>query len=168
MFFMTIFPRGRDENPNDALFRKETNAPVSAPDADLDRTQVVEPQPSAIPEPTRQIGKLRTNYIALFIEDSQQPLILEVSQDTMIGRHTPEQTLKPRVDLTSFNAREKGVSRLHAVIRRTPTSLEVWDLASSNGTKLNDVDLEPYIPVQLKSGDHLKLGNLDIEVRFDS
>jgi pSer/pThr/pTyr-binding forkhead associated (FHA) protein len=167
MFTMTMYPKSGYDNPNDALFPSEANDSIFVPDADPNSTRVVGPQAPTTPQGSRQIGKLGTNYIALFIQNSQQPLILELSQDTMLGRHTPDQTLRPRVDLTPFDAAAKGVSRLHAVIRRTPNGLEIWDLASSNGTKLNDLELEPYLPTVLKSGDHLKLGNLEIEVRFD-
>jgi pSer/pThr/pTyr-binding forkhead associated (FHA) protein len=165
---MNIHPRNEHDDPSDSLMGNQVESSISVPDTDPNTTRVVEPQPSVTPQGTRQIGRLGANYVALFIADSQQPLILELSQDTMLGRHTPGQTLRPRVDLTPFEAEEKGVSRLHAVIRRTATGLEVWDLASSNGTKLNDEELEPYMPMILKSGDRLKLGNLEIEVRFES
>src|SRR5215468_6702664 len=86
---------------------------------------------------TRQTGMLGANSISLFVDNSDEPLLLEVTNQAILGRYVPESTSQPRVDLTPYGALDKGVSRMHAVIRRTATGLTVQDLSSSNGSWLN-------------------------------
>jgi pSer/pThr/pTyr-binding forkhead associated (FHA) protein len=42
----------------------------------------------------------------------------------------------------------------------------VEDLGSTNGTLLNGIRLDPYMPETLKDGDQLQLGKLLIEVKL--
>jgi hypothetical protein len=114
----------------------------------------------------KQTGTLGGTSIALHIDESQEPVILEVVRQAILGRFEANSRSQPRVDLTPFGAYEKGVSRLHAIIRRTENGLMIEDLASTNGSALNDIPLDPYIPKPLKSGDQLKLSKLGIEIRF--
>lgn len=128
------------------------------------------PNTKTLPKParTRQTGMLGANSISLFVGESDEPLILEVTNQAILGRYVPNSSTQPRVDLTPYGAVEKGVSRMHAVIRRTDTGLTIQDLSSSNGTWLNNVKLQPYTPSPLKSGDRLLLSQIVIEVIFHS
>jgi hypothetical protein len=83
-----------------------------------------------------------------------------------LGRMDPKEGVYPDVDLTADLAMEHGVSREHACIFRRGNSVEVEDLASTNGTRLNGKRLSPYLPVPLQDGDQLHLGKLLIEVSF--
>jgi hypothetical protein len=114
----------------------------------------------------RDTSALSADAIALYIDNADQPLVIDITQQAILGRYTPEASLRPRVDLAPYGAYERGISRMHATIRRTDNGLVVEDLASSNGTWINEVKLQPYIPTPLKSGDRLKLGQLEIEVLF--
>ncbi len=115
----------------------------------------------------RRTGDLAPNSVALYVGDSDQPLVLEVLRQVILGRHDARSGSQPRVDLTPYGAYEKGVSRLHVALRRSGGGeLMVEDLASTNGTSINDTPTEPYMPRPIKSGDHVKLSKLDIEVRF--
>jgi len=116
--------------------------------------------------PARQTGYLGTNSIALYIDESSDPIILQLTNQAIFGRYVPNSSTHPSIDLTPYDGLKKGISRMHAVIRRTETGLTLQDLASSNGTWLNGSKLEPYIPVSLKSGDRLLLGQIGIEVKF--
>src|SRR5260221_4940918 len=116
--------------------------------------------------PARQTGVLGPNMVALYVSDSQEPLLVEITNQAILGRYIPNSTTQPRIDLTPYDALNKGISRMHAVIRRSESELIVQDLSSSNGTWLNGYRLEPYTPVPLKSGDRLLLGHISIEVRF--
>ncbi len=118
--------------------------------------------------PTRRTTSLGATDVALFIGTDNKPLIITLTTQTILGRYTPRSMSQPRIDLTPYGAFEKGISRVHAILRRTTGHLIVEDLASSNGTWLNGVRLQPYIPRPLYSGDHLRLGLLDIEIRFSS
>ncbi len=124
---------------------------------------VLAPSPKA-----PRVASLRANSIALFVDNSDKPLILEVSNQAILGRYVPNSPAQPRVDLAPYGAVEKGVSRVHAVIRRTENGLTVQDLASSNGSWLNGVKLEPHTPARLKSGDRLLLSRILIEVVFEN
>jgi hypothetical protein len=113
---------------------------------------------------TKHSVALGANSIALYIDNDVEPLILELTNQAILGRYTPNSTPQPRIDLTPYRAQERGVSRMHAIIRRTGSGLVLQDLASSNGTWLNGVKLQPYIQTPIKSGDHFQVSQIDIEI----
>ena len=115
------------------------------------------------PKQTVYIG---ANSIALYIDDSPDPIIIQLTNQAIFGRYVPNSSTHPSIDLTPYDGLKKGISRMHAVIRRTESGLTLQDLASSNGTWLNGTKLEPYIPEPIKSGDRLLLGEIAIEVKF--
>ena len=139
-----------------------TSGSLTVVDFQLPDTKMLVKPPRA-----RQTGVLGVNSISIFVDNSDEPLLLEVTNQAILGRYVPESTSQPRVDLTPYGAVEKGVSRMHAVIRRTATGLTVQDLSSSNGTWLNSVRLQPYVPAALKPGDRLLLGQILIEIVFE-
>ena len=94
--------------------------------------------------------------------------MVQVAQQAILGRYTPSSATQPRIDLTPYGAYDKGISRMHAIIRRTDAGLIIEDLASSNGSWLNSQRLRPYIPGPLRSGDHLRLGQIEIEIHFST
>jgi pSer/pThr/pTyr-binding forkhead associated (FHA) protein len=134
-------------------------------------TTLPNPLPSSEAESTvrraiRDTSTLGTDSVALYIDSSETPMVIDITQQAIFGRYTPDATLRPRVDLSPYGAYERGISRMHAAIRRTPEGLVVEDLASSNGTWINEVKLQAYVPTPLRSGDRIKLGQLEIEVYF--
>lgn len=84
-----------------------------------------------------------------------------------IGRYDPENNIMPDVDLTAFDAVEKGVSRQHATIIREAGMLKVKDHKSPNGTFLNGQRLIPNQTRVLRNGDDLRLGYLVLHVRYE-
>jgi len=82
--------------------------------------------------------------------------ILVEGEKFAIGR-TPDNDLQIPIS---------NLSRQHAQIQRFADVFVVSDLGSSNGTSLNDENLEK--PIALKDGDRLNLGGLDIEVEIVS
>lgn len=106
---------------------------------------------------------LREGEIGLHIAGSSRPLIFQLGQQVVLGRQAPDTGSQPRIDLSPYDAFNKGVSRMHVVIRRDEKlGLTVEDLASSNGSWLNGVRLQPYVPNILRSGDILRLGQIEI------
>jgi hypothetical protein len=93
-------------------------------------------------------------------------LEVPLTKPIRLGRIDPREGVYPDIDLTADLAMERGVSREHACIFRRGDVVEVEDLASTNGTRLNGTRLAPYLPVPLKHGDQLLLGRLLIEVCF--
>jgi hypothetical protein len=106
--------------------------------------------------------------IRLRIGRGDRARILEVSlvKPIRLGRNDPGEHVFPEIDLTTGQGREYGVSRQHACIFQRGETVEIQDLASTNGTLLNGERLAPYVSEPLKDGDQLQLGKLLIEVSF--
>jgi len=116
---------------------------------------------------TNHIGLVGPDSIALYIDSGDTPLIIKVDQQAILGRSAPNSPVQPQVDLTGASAFEKGVSRLHAVIRRMEDGeLVLQDMGSSNGTMIRGTRLAPGVPHPLVSGDRFRLGQLEIEIYF--
>lgn len=64
------------------------------------------------------------------------------------------------IDIPFYN---ESINSIHAVIEQSPQGhLKIYDLNSSNGTYVNG---EKIIVSDLKAGDHLKLGDVELELR---
>lgn len=85
----------------------------------------------------------------------------------VIGRVDPATNEAPPIDLTRFNALEKGVSRRHAAITRKDAAIHLVDLGAANGTFLNGQRLVPDQPRILRDGDDIRLGHLVIRIAFE-
>jgi CheY-like chemotaxis protein len=89
-----------------------------------------------------------------------------MSDTLLIGRRDEERGILPAVDLTDYNALEKGVSRRHAQLEARDNRVIVKDLGSNNGTYLNNIQLDVLRPKRLYSGDRLRLGKLELQVQI--
>ena len=81
-----------------------------------------------------------------------------VQRDIYIGRTT--QSSEVEVDLEPYNAQVLGVSRKHALIRQFPHKFVLIDLDSTNGSKLNGINIIPRRPYTIKSGDEIQIGGV--------
>lgn len=124
------------------------------------------PKPAGIPLHDSP-GRLGPDVVALYINRTPEPIIIEIARQAILGRHTPNSSTQPRVDLTMYGAFEMGVSRMHAAIRRVGKGLAIEDLASSNGTWLNGTRLAPFVTSEVKSGDTVNLSHLEVQIFFD-
>jgi pSer/pThr/pTyr-binding forkhead associated (FHA) protein len=86
--------------------------------------------------------------------------------EAVLGRADEVSGTSPDLDLTPYNALEKGVSRIHAAIRRGEDTLTLVDLGSVNGTHLNGQRLVPNQPRVLRDGDEIRLGRLVVHIYF--
>jgi eukaryotic-like serine/threonine-protein kinase len=78
-----------------------------------------------------------------------------------IGRRDPRQSHYPELDLAEH---DRGIaSRNHAVINRDTGGYSIVDLGSTNGTFLNGTPLAARTPQRLRSGDRIKVGEVEIE-----
>ncbi|MHB8750669.1 MAG: FHA domain-containing protein [Aggregatilineales bacterium] len=109
------------------------------------------------------VGKLHPHTIALYVGSRREPLIVVVVQQAILGREALHDA-QVRIDLTHYGGLQKGVSRQHAALKRANNNLVVEDLASRNGTWLNDELLQPYQPAPITSGARLRLGHLELEI----
>lgn len=71
---------------------------------------------------------------------------------------------QPDIDLSDFDAFHKGVSRQHIKVVYNNEAVFVADLGSSNSTLLNGIPLIPHRLKQLRNGDELRLGSLQLRV----
>jgi len=138
--------------------------PLPATELPSLKTRSIEPLSGERPARLARQAPAQPDSVALYVGEADAPLILQITSQAILGRYTPHSVSQPRVDLTPYGAFDKGVSRMHIILRRTDTGLVAEDMASSNGTWLNSRRLQPYTPTVLRSGDRLKLGQLEIEV----
>lgn len=108
----------------------------------------------------------REAKIIVHIRDAVEPVVLTPEEEMILGRADAMSPKKPSLDLTPYGAQEKGVSRVHAAIRRGEDTLTLVDLGSVNGTHLNGQRLIPNQPRVLRDGDEVRLGKLVCHVYF--
>jgi pSer/pThr/pTyr-binding forkhead associated (FHA) protein len=82
----------------------------------------------------------------------------------VIGRSDDVTQYAPDIDLSNYEAREKGVSRRHAALVRFQGKTHAVDLNSVNGTYLNGRRLAPDKPEPLDATNELRLGTLVLAV----
>lgn len=83
-----------------------------------------------------------------------------------IGWYDIKSGLKPDIDLSKYEAFERGVSRQHALLGRTSKGLTITDLTSFNGTYIDDTPIPPLKPIPLHNEAQLRMGTLLIQVFF--
>jgi pSer/pThr/pTyr-binding forkhead associated (FHA) protein len=94
-------------------------------------------------------------------------IVVPECNHVVVGRCAPTGHAQPDIDLSPFSAELKGVSRRHLrIVHLGGTSVLVNDLDSSNGTWLNGERLKPLIEYPLTDGDLLRLGELEIVIKF--
>ena len=100
-------------------------------------------QPVAVFEATEEKP---WGYVYVFRSLRAYPL---TGEDNRLGR-------LPENDIALTSPR---VSRRHAAIRRTDEGIELVDVGSSNGSRVNGAALGPRIPVSLNPGDRIQLAD---------
>lgn len=103
-------------------------------------------------------------YLSLMLLDTGQILPLSGRTEYTVGRSSDGQSILPDIDLENFLAYEKGVSRMHVLIKISGNRVSVTDLRSVNGTRLNGKKIQPNQPQTLNHGDILILGKMKIQV----
>lgn len=105
---------------------------------------------------TLELGKEQITH-SLNVADGEEITLGRVDQFT---------TILPSVNLAEQAAWERGVSRIHAAIKRDGDNLYLIDLSSTNGTFLNGVRVAAREPQLLSSGDVVRLALFPIKVHF--
>lgn len=126
----------------------QAGAPVENPESFIDVT--------LIPE----------SGVGIYVAGVSKPYYLHVYKELIIGRTS--EALEATLDLSDLDAFNMGVSRRHAVLRRTESGFEVVDLSSRNGTWLNAERLIPNKPYPLTSGSQLRIGQMRLLVMYHS
>jgi hypothetical protein len=106
------------------------------------------------------------NQIIIHIREATEPITIAPGGELLIGRRDSTSGVAPDLDLTPHGALEKGVSRMHACLRRGEDVLSIIDLDSANGTYLNGQRLAAHQPRLLRDGDEIRLGKLVMHIYF--
>lgn len=102
--------------------------------------------------------------IAIYAAGTSQPVYLWFEKELVLGRKRDELSQGTFLDLSELGGHQAGISRRHAMIRKGEDGYEIVDLASTNGSWLNDKRLIPHKPVPLVSGSQLRFGLLRLLV----
>ncbi|GAX44962.1 hypothetical protein NIES4075_59810 [Tolypothrix sp. NIES-4075] len=88
---------------------------------------------------------------------NQEAIAFRVDKaNNLIGRNSQARAIEPEIALDFDNA----VSHRHALLNlQSDGSLTLRDINSSNGTKLNGVELKPMVDALLQDGDEFTLGH---------
>ncbi|NMB53528.1 MAG: FHA domain-containing protein [Leptolinea sp.] len=108
------------------------------------------------------------NEVVLEFVETGKRLRLKENREYTIGRTGKKQALIPDVDLSQFGAFQKGVSRLHAILKTYPGNCILIDLDSANGTKVNGERITAYKDIAIKNGDTINLGTFTILVHISN
>lgn len=100
----------------------------------------------------------------LHLLDTGQVLPLSTRHEFTMGRVSEGQPIMPDIDLSPYQAYAAGVSRLHAVIKRSGSEVTFMDLGSANGTFVNGARILPNMEQVLQHGDIVALGKLRIQI----
>lgn len=146
------------ENCGITLFRNVLLTTRVLPESDEEASQTGE----------GQMGWLAPDdKVFLKIPDVKQPIHVSRAQALILGRTSPNRPQQPDIDLTDFQALDKGVSNLHAMFMYRGTNIVITDIGSSNGTFVNGQRLPPHQAAVLYEGDEIRLGDLSMQIYFE-
>ncbi|HEX2164817.1 MAG TPA: cyclic nucleotide-binding domain-containing protein [Thermoanaerobaculia bacterium] len=117
---------------------------------------------AGIPLPDRQrpLGEE-----VLVHEKSGMELRLSASSETTLGRKDPVTGIYPDVDLTPLD-HQRSISRRHAKIyRRGDRFFLCEDIGTMNGTFVNGERLETGVPAEVRNGDRVRCGVVELVLR---
>lgn len=167
---MIVCSNCKHTNITGAIFCSECGTPLGS--ADPLTTQNI--KTNQVDEAIRQRGAPRAasaappapanNWVTLHLLDTGQVLPLSERSEFTLGRISEGQSIMPDVDLSPYQAYARGVSRLHAVLKREASHAFIMDLGSSNGTFVNGKRLTPNVDHAIANGDVIALGKLKIQV----
>lgn len=128
------------------------------------------PKPVAVREPTRlpastrrrtfedRIKRTPRSRYRLVLQNSQHRIALPADGEVVLGRFDPTANIAPDVDLSYDDRESRVISRRHACIVGHNGQIEIEDLGSTNGTRVNGMKLGVGQKVQLRPGDRVILG----------
>lgn len=162
---------GRYEQPG-ALFCSECGAFLLPTEEDeagakLPFTDALAPPlaPTLIGQETNPATEAQV--VTFLIPSSGRRVEMELDHEIQIGRADPDVQHHPELDLTEDEGDAHGVSRLHALIRRSDQGVVLIDDSSTNGTLLNGYRLPSELPYPIHSGDEVRFGQLLVHIFLD-
>lgn len=98
--------------------------------------------------------------IAIYAAGTKQPVYLRFDRELIFGRKVDGSSEGNVFDLSEIGGYQAGISRRHAMIRKGENGYEIVDLASTNGTWLNNERLVPNKSVPLANRSQLRFGQM--------
>jgi pSer/pThr/pTyr-binding forkhead associated (FHA) protein len=104
--------------------------------------------------------------LVLQIEGAKRKTVtLQISTErTLVGRLDEDSGAQLGLDLAPYGE-GGGVSRTHAAFSYVDKAIVVQDLGSTNGTRLNGLELTPNQAYRIREGDELEFGHIRLTVR---
>lgn len=150
--------RLREASANPEIVRSETT--TTGPGAPAPSEAPVTPRPAAAPKSAGEAG----GSGRLICASSGTELALPKKDDIKIGRFDQVTGIHPDIDLTTLDT-NKMTSRRHARILRQGSKTQLCeDIGTPNGTFVNAVRIQTGVPVEIKDGDRIRFG--DVEMTF--
>jgi hypothetical protein len=157
-------PVCKSKNEHDAVFCKQCGALLGHHPWDSSATTVsteaLEKGSAKIAETLIDEALIPDGGIAIYAAGTPNPVYLHVDKELVLGRQTEKKFDDSLLDLTALGGYQMGLSRRHAMIRKVETGYEIIDLASTNGSWLNDERLLPNKHYPLASGSQLRFGRM--------
>jgi hypothetical protein len=167
---MIICSNCKHGNLTGALFCAECGAQLIGRDTLITQTIATENLKKASKRITGEMSQPVEGddaWANLHLLDTGQVLPLSSRNEFTMGRISEGQPIMPDIDLSPYQAYAAGVSRLHAVIRRSGNAIAFMDLGSANGSFINGNRVTANVEQALNHGDILSLGKLRIQVLID-
>lgn len=143
----------------DRMLREVPGAAPGAVHAAID-----EPVPAKPPTAEMAIGK---GPQCLVHDKSGMEFALARGSETMIGRRDPVTGIDPDIDLTPADT-QRSISRRHAkVYRRGGKFFIAEEIGTMNGTFVNGTRLETGVPTEIKYGDEVRCGLVNLKFRAE-
>jgi len=99
----------------------------------------------------------------LFILGMVERIDFAITPTVIVGRFDWHLKSPDQLDLSTYGAVERGVSRTHCRLEFIDDQVVVTDLGSANGTYVGEKRLEPNQPFAMKKGEELIVGRLPIQ-----
>ena len=163
---MIICPDCKHENMDGTVFCSDCGAQLIGPDFMTTRNMEADIQGSTTVEQIEAPPAVEKfdSWASLHLMKSGQILPLPDRTEFTIGRISEAQPIMPDIDLTPYQAYANGVSRLHAVLKRSGEKVTIMDLGSSNGTFINGLRIKPNVDQTVEHGDTIFFGKLAIQI----
>jgi pSer/pThr/pTyr-binding forkhead associated (FHA) protein len=168
--FVKFCPVCKNKNDLEAIICVHCGTSLDSDAPDSATTQATDPQPTI----TAKFGDVLIDetmvpvgVIAIFVEGTSRPIFSCSDEEFLIGRKV-DKTIEGLLDLSAIGGYHLGISRRHVKIRRAGNGYEIIDLASSNGTWLNDERLIPNQPYPLANGSQMRLARMRLFVVYRS